>query len=65
VSEVGGDATVMLKGEIDLGRAPLFDPAVTKLADVSRSKIRVDLRDVSFVGPSDLSGECGRPDGWN
>jgi anti-anti-sigma factor len=49
VSDVGNESTVILKGEIDLGTAPLLDAEVARLAGDGRRCIRVDLRDVSFM----------------
>jgi anti-anti-sigma factor len=49
VSDVDGDATLLVKGEIDLGTAPQLQAEVSRLVEEGRRRVRVDLRDVTFM----------------
>jgi anti-anti-sigma factor len=55
VSGVGDDATLLVKGEIDLGTAPLLQAELSRLADAGRRRVRVDLRDVTFMDSQGLN----------
>ena len=48
-SDLGGDSTLVLRGEVDLGTAPLLRAEMSRLADAGRTRIRLDLRDVGFM----------------